>query len=387
MALTVKDIIDKNLFEGMKLVAGKECINNPITGINVMEILDSPDTTSKGEILITTGYDLDDYERQKNLIFRLKSRGVAAMAVQSGYYIDHIPEFIIESANQYQFPILDLPSKHTFSIILQTLIYELSKDIQNISQSYLDYDYFYSVLHPKLQKNPEMCQSEKHKAFLFCITATNAHMISEEQLLKALGEIRSYLVSQADDSIFDLRSNGQGAFILQFKDEHQARRVAYDLLIKLTFISEQKGINFYVGSDIIPSCNELHQAFKHVLKCISLLGTIEAKRGVCPYSNYTFIKMFGFLYQNNHSFVLENQALQILLAKDRTSHTNYVYTIRIYLSENCNVTHTAERLFIHRHTLLNRIQAASDLCGIDFNDYYARIYMSMALLIHDYFAV
>lgn len=386
MALTVKDIIDKNLFEGTKLVAGMECMNNPITGVNVMEILDSPDTTSKGEILITTGFDLNDYERQKNLIFRLKSRGVAAMAVQSGYYIDHIPKFIIESANQYQLPILDVPSKHTFSMLLQTLIYEINKDIQNVSQSYLDYDYFYASLYPRIQKMPELWSLEGTKVYLVCLTTTNTHMFTDEQIQKAINDVRSYLFSQAEDGLYEIK-NGQAAFILQFKDDLQARRVAYDLLIKLTFTSEQKGINFYVGTDNVVSVSELHQAFKHALECISLLGTIEAKRGVCPFRNYTFIKMFGFLYQNNHSFVLENQALQILLAKDRTSHTNYVYTIRIYLSENCNVTHTAERLFIHRHTLLNRIQAASDLCGIDFNDYYARIYMSMALLIHDYFAV
>ena len=97
--------------------------------------------------------------------------------------------------------------------------------------------------------------------------------------------------------------------------------------------------------------------------------------------------MFGLLYQNNRSFVLDNQALQILLNHDRVNQTNYVHTVRAYLAENCNASRTAQRLYIHRHTLMNRITAITELCDLNFNDYYTRIYMSLALLIHDYYAI
>lgn len=389
MALTVKDILDKNLFEGTRLAAGKERITNPVTGINVMEILDSPDTIGKGELLITTGYDLADEEKQKNLISRLKSRGVSAMAVQTGYYIDHIPQFILQAADQYQFPILDLPPRYSFSEILQTLFYELNRDLQSLDRSFLDYDYFFGRIRQKLQVNPSLLPSETVETQLLCISAVNAFSADRTALTQALEQIRSFLASQCAGYDYEISESkkGQAVFVLAFPDERKAQTTAYDLQIRLTFLSEQKGIDFYVGIDKITSAADLHQSFKHAVKCISLLGSIEAKRGVCPYCNYTFIKMFGFLYQNNRSFVLENQALQVLLSKDRSSRTNFVHTIRIYLSENCNVTRTAERLFIHRHTLINRIQTASELCGMNFSDYYTRIYFSMALLIHDYFAV
>ncbi len=390
MSLTVKDILDKNLFEGTRLAAGKERIANPVTGINVMEILDSPDTIGKGELLITTGYDLADENKQKNLVSRLKSRGVAAMAVQTGYYIDHIPQFIIEAADQYQFPILDLPSRYSFSEILQTLFYELNRDLQSVGRSYLDFDYFYGSIRQKLQAKPEFMIPASKEIQLYCIYAVNALAVDPASLQTAAEQIRSLLASRAADCICDLShlaQDGQMVFVLSFADERQAQTASYDLQIQMTFISEQKGIDFYAGIDRLPEAADLHQSFQHAVKCIALLGSLEARRGVCPWQNFTFIKMFGFLYQNNRSFVLENQALQVLLGKDRSSRTNYVHTVRIYLSENCNVTRTAERLFIHRHTLINRIQAASELCGVNFNDYYTRIYFSMALLIHDYFAV
>ena len=101
--------------------------------------------------------------------------------------------------------------------------------------------------------------------------------------------------------------------------------------------------------------------------------------------NRLLVELLGTLHQNEYSIVLGNQALQKLLDHDRYNHTGYVHTIRIYLAHNCNATKTAEHLYIHRHTLMKRLQNISALCGINFTDYYMRVYMSLAILIHDYF--
>ena len=141
-----------------------------------------------------------------------------------------------------------------------------------------------------------------------------------------------------------------------------------------------------MGVDRLKSYEALNLAFEHVTECTDLLESLRAKRGVCSYDNMTFIKMFGILHQNEHSFVSDNQALQILLNYDRINHSNYVQTLRYYLADNCNASKTASRLYIHRHTLQKRLDKIYDLCGINPDDYYARLYMSISLLFHDYFA-
>ncbi len=387
MALTIKDIIDKNLFAGTQLAAGRENAGNTVSWVNVMEILDTPDTIKKGELLITTGYDLSDYERHKNLISRLKSRGVSGIMIQTGYYVDKIPPFIIDAANEYQFPVLELPARYSFSEILHVLIDAITKDSDTDGRTYLDYDYFYPVMRQKLAESPALRHPENIRTYLFCLSPANAFVTDRDGLSNALEQIRSFLSSHASRCLWEKTKDGQAVFCLTFPEEYQMQAAAYDLQIQLIFLSEKEGISLYAGIDRLISLEGLSLAFRHAVKCIHLLSSIEAKRGVCPFDNYTFIKMFGFLYQNNRSFALENQALQVLLNKDRNSRTNYVHTIRIYLSENCNITHTARRLFIHRHTLINRIQTITELCGINFNDYYTRIYLSMALMVHDYYAV
>ena len=387
MALTIKDIIDKNLFEGTRLLTGLESAGNTVSWVNVMEILDSPDTVKKGELLITTGYNLTDYEAHKTLITRLKSRGISGVMIQTGYYIDQIPEYILDAARQHQFPVLELPARYSFSEILHVLIDEITKDSNTANRTYIDYDYFLASIRQKLWDCRELLRPGSQKAYLFCISPANLYTTEKDQLLRSFEQIRSFLAARAAECVYDITEEGQAVFCLSFSEGHEPQAVAYDLQIQLIFLSEREGINLYVGIDQIPEIGTLPVAFKNAISCIYMLSSIEAKRGVCAYENFVFIKMFGFLYQNNRSFALENQALRVLLNKDRNSGTNYVHTVRIYLSENCNITRTAKRLFIHRHTLLNRIQAITELCGLHFDDYYTRLYLSMALLIHDYYAV
>lgn len=223
--------------------------------------------------------------------------------------------------------------------------------------------------------------------WLFLLQPLKDYSDCEEELKKCQSKLRSYLLVQTPYCCYELTPDGGGIFFLTFPKGAAYQASLYELSIQLTYISEQNNINYYIGADKIQGPQGITDTFSHILECLDLLENIHAHRGVCSYENLTFLRMFGLLHQNEHSMVLNNRALQILLNYDRENQTNYVHTIRSYLASNCNISRTAEFLFIHRHTLMKRLDRIYALSGLDFNDYYARIYMSLALLFHDYFAV
>ncbi len=138
MALSIKDIIERNFFPGTVLMTGRESAGNLIGWVNVQEILDSTDMVQPGELLLTTGYDLGDFRLHQNLIPRMKSRGVVGMMIQTGYYQESVPVYLLEAGRKYHFPILELPAKYSFSEVLRTLITEISKDTVLDNHSFLD---------------------------------------------------------------------------------------------------------------------------------------------------------------------------------------------------------------------------------------------------------
>ena len=84
MAFLVKDLVDRQIFGGVRLVAGVLNVSNPILWVNVMEILDTPRSLNEGELVVSTGYGLEDQSLHKDLIHQLKKRGVSGLAIQPG---------------------------------------------------------------------------------------------------------------------------------------------------------------------------------------------------------------------------------------------------------------------------------------------------------------
>ena len=60
MSITIQDLLQQKIFPGVAVVAGSRGIRNEILWINIMEIPDTPKTVQPGELLLTTGYGLDN---------------------------------------------------------------------------------------------------------------------------------------------------------------------------------------------------------------------------------------------------------------------------------------------------------------------------------------
>lgn len=386
MAITVRDIIDRNFFKGLTLAAGGGGIDSPVTWMNIMEILDAPDAVKRGELLLTTGFELNIEEKYCNLIQRLKSRGVAALVIQTGYYISSIPEYILSSAEQYDFPVLLMPSCYSFSDILHIFMDAIYNYVENESRYGFSYDMIQSQFLPKILNSPLVYDISSDTISLFLISAVGISGTPSMHIAQGFDHILAFLSSYSNHYVIE-RFDGCMVVAMSYRDVTKKSSIIYDLQIQLTFMSERDSTSFYIARDSIAHLDELTGAYNHCIECLSLLHKINAKCGICPFEDYSFIRMFGYYYNADRAYFFDNTPLHTLLTKDRNDHTNLVQTLRIYIAENCNITHAAERLFIHRHTMMNRIQAITDITGVDLNDYYQRIYLSITLLMHDYFAI
>lgn len=63
-----------------------------------------------------------------------------------------------------------------------------------------------------------------------------------------------------------------------------------------------------------------------------------------------------------------DSSLKVLTDYDQANHTELVATLRAYLLATCNLTATAETLFIHPNTLRKRMQHITHLTGLNLKD-------------------
>ena len=215
----------------------------------------------------------------------------------------------------------------------------------------------------------------------------NSSAMNAPQINDAVRRLSSMLCSRMEYAVPEIRPGGSACILLFSEDQRALTSLLYDLPAVITSTSEEKGINLYAGAEIVFTARELSSAMKKAVECISLLRQIGAKRGFLAYEDYEFISNLGIVHRSCRSHLVRNQALQQLITRDRTKKTEYVDTLRVFLTENCNTSRAADRLFIHRHTLLNRLQSIREFCGLDLKNYYTRLGLSASLLMYDLYGI
>jgi hypothetical protein len=76
-------------------------------------------------------------------------------------------------------------------------------------------------------------------------------------------------------------------------------------------------------------------------------------------------------------------ALTVLSRYDRKKDTHLLESLRVFLREKQNITHTAELLEVHRTTLLVRLDRIRQLTGIDLDDYETCLHLMLSFEILD----
>ncbi|WP_152395700.1 PucR family transcriptional regulator [Paenibacillus guangzhouensis] len=117
--LTVKDLLHIKSIEGIKVVAGEQGINNVISIVNIMENPDAFDWLSSNELLLSTGYIFKGNEELQNRIIReLAEINCAGLCIKMKRYFDKLPQNMIDMANKYGLPLLEMPFTYPLSKVI-----------------------------------------------------------------------------------------------------------------------------------------------------------------------------------------------------------------------------------------------------------------------------
>lgn len=386
MPLTVQDLLQQKIFSGITLAAGTKGIRNEILWVNIMEILDTPHSVQPGELLLTTGYGLDQEEQHKDFIPELAKRGVSGIAIQAGYYINNIPAYILNQADALDFPVLLVPKELTFSEFLHTMIRMVAPKAK-IDWSAEVLEQIFSFMSTDIAKASGVIEAENEDACIqiLLLEPINYARSKDAVWQKCLTEISSFIQSNSLYTSMHELPGHRWAFLTSYSSLSNFLSIFYRLNIRFALLSEEFGVNYYLGAEHLRQNDSVLAAISHAVEALTTLQMIRARRGVCFYGHIEILKMFGQIHWRESSIVLDNRHFQQLIQYDRANSSNYLQTLRVYLSNNCNVTQTARQLFLHRHTLINRLEKIEEISDLHLDDYYSRLYMSIALLLHDYF--
>lgn len=385
----IRNITELNLLEGAKIVAGEKGINNEILWVNLMEILDALDSLQRGELLITTGYEIDNEDQFRDLIPKLKKRGLCGIVIQTGYYIDEIPEYIKESGDNYDFPVIELPPNLTFSTIMHVLIENINtqsnihdnSDVVNLRNK------LNNILNSGYNNyiNRMIENREESKVYLLLMSVYYENpAVTNDVILKSINRVKEYLISVSTE--VEIEWFGEEIlFIISLKKEVTFQDISFNISKILNNLSQEFQMKLFIGANILTNTDNLISTFNDCIASQQMLEKIGAKRGICSFEDIEIIKLLESMRNNDYAIDFSYKILKPIEEYDNSHKSYYLDTLKLYLMNECNISDTSTKLFIHRHTLKNRLNKISQLSKIDFKSYYSRMKFSIALFIHDYF--
>lgn len=127
--LSVANVLDHELLADTQVVAGAKGLTRQVTWIHNAGVPDAAYWLNGGELLLTTMLNLpDNVQEQCQYIADLEEKGVAGLIMTIGRYIEHVPQHLIDIADEHDFPLIAIPFEARFVDIAKAINERLSQD-------------------------------------------------------------------------------------------------------------------------------------------------------------------------------------------------------------------------------------------------------------------
>jgi purine catabolism regulator len=114
--LTVRELVREL---DVRLCCGDDVLDSPVRWVHISELLDPTPWLSGGELLLTTGLQLETAKRQREFVARLADHKLAGLGLGTGFLHETVPKAMIEAAEEREFPLFEVPYEVPFIAITE----------------------------------------------------------------------------------------------------------------------------------------------------------------------------------------------------------------------------------------------------------------------------
>lgn len=390
MSIRVSDIMKLQSLKNMKLIGGKSGLGNSVEWIYIAECfantLESVEWIQGGELVFITGLSLKgDMEVLVEFVKGISEKKGAGLIINVGPYIDKIPQSTIDIANDLELPLFELPwesklvdvSQDVSKAIIMSRIEEnsLSHFLSNIlfGDGMLSGNAIEKAAYFGYNLDGECCicviDMDKFEQFLKLNNLNDESSISKlkinfrkivQDILEKHG-LKVPIVDKDDAVIIFIKSD----------NNYMSRLERAIKEIQEAIKKNIKGLSVSIGiGNSYKDLNMMKQSLKEAeiaidsAKCNGLDDTI---------TKYKDIGIYELLFSIDNKELLKNYYLNLLgpiMENDnKPKDISSIKILETYLNENCNITVTAEKLFLHRNTLKYRINKIEELVNCDLHNF------------------
>lgn len=402
--VSCNDLLSLNIFKNIRLIAGEKGIYKRVSWPYICQTLDFSEWVNGGELMFLTGMNLElNDDILIKLIHECVKKDISGLVMlTNSEYIKNISQRIIDTCDDVGLPLFDMPWK----IKLIDVNKEIANHIMELSsKKNKERDLVFELLFSSKQDNEKIrnivAQGEinidkKYFVAIFILSelsenyykqknigidkATESYKQGNLDFEQILNNIRSILSKSNIDGIVDIYDN-QIICIINIdntKDFGNKKKI-------LNSINEKeyscKCSKLVVGS----MYQDIYSARYSYNECIKVKTLYEVNDWEFKYIDYKDLGFYKILFEVDDNIKLEKYCYEVLGSIiDNDKNSELLKTLRSYLKNNCNLINTSKDLFIHRNTLIYRLNKIKDLLRDSLEEQTSKNELMNALMIYDY---
>lgn len=382
---TIQEIIQLPEFNVIQLMAGHKGIYRKLAGINVIESTDLTVFCRPNELIVTTGVQIqNDQNELEKLIQNAFSKRVAGFVINTGPYITHIPDSIIQYANEQEFPIFQMNWEYRVADLLKITFQFLSSyqqqqssDEKLLTNLLFHYKHFQDSIPDVMQQHGF---SKGAELGIVTCTTTSAH----NSINRYEGIITATFRNRYQ-SFLCLKYKNQLIYLIN-RAKVRTQNISFSKTANLIY---EKAIEINGSLELIIGMGNFYTELYNIAKSYEQSLTViqlaqqHDNRFLFKYNEIGAYKIIMSVQDRSIIETFRQDILGRLYRYDQLHNTDLVHFLRIYLRENGSATKISKLTFIHRNTVLYKIKKIEALLDMDLTDTFAKTNLSIALMIED----
>src|SRR3954449_3628481 len=119
---------------GLELATGEDGADAPVRWVHISELPDPTPWLSGGQLLLTTGIQLDTDKRQREFVRLLSGHHLAGLGFGTGFDHERLPAALVEEASSLDFPVFEVPYELPFIALTEKAFTRLVNEQYEVLQ-------------------------------------------------------------------------------------------------------------------------------------------------------------------------------------------------------------------------------------------------------------
>ncbi len=389
----VKDLLKLKSFKEFKLVSGESGLNRSVSWPNIAQTTSISEWLVGGDVILMTGVGLEISEEFLTNIVIEAAQGQAACIIMLLHpkHIKSIPDSVVKVASDRHLALFTAPWETKLFEVIGSISMVVANDrleermhneflerllageINIEDPLYIKYFEKYNLLDRKVVVTIKYDFKGKNSK------SGKSVYYSERIMTEMIQNFMRYF-----EEINYLNKYNRQTFIISVSDMNEKNIVDTIKTIYYTFNKQFADIQMQMGigkvTHKVKNGNDAsgenmkevleHQSQELMKSYQQAKTTVKAiqKKGVFYYKELGIYQLLFYIDDKERINEFVENYISPVMEYDRRYNQNLLDTLREYLENGLNVTQTAQALYIHRNTMIKRIEKIEELLECSLKD-------------------